>query len=127
MDGSAIGNVLPVFGVLVAAIGTVILRGKLYTLVPSVSEKGTSPMCTLLFSHIFFLFLPIHLFFVSPLLLFVLMLLVALLFLLTLPFIEENTRSHSRFRGFIHFNLTFREARLLLVNLFKCDLSNGIN
>jgi hypothetical protein len=94
MDGSAIGNVLPVFGILVAAFGTVILRGKLKTLVPTVSEKGTSPMCTL------FLFLPTHLFFISPLLLFVLMLLVALLFLLTLPLVEENTGSHSGFRGF---------------------------
>jgi hypothetical protein len=92
-----------------------------------VSEEGTSPMCTPLLSHIFFLFLPAHIFFISPLLLFVLMLLVALLFLLTLPFIEENTRSHSGFRGFTHFNLTFQEARLFLVNLFKCDLSSGIN
>jgi hypothetical protein len=29
MDGSAIGNVLPVFGILVAAFGTIILCGKL--------------------------------------------------------------------------------------------------
>jgi hypothetical protein len=91
MNGSAIGNVLPVFSILVAAFGTVILRGKLQTLVPTVSEEGTSPICTLLLSHIIFLFLPIYLFFISLLLLFVLMLLVALLFLLTLPFIEENT------------------------------------
>jgi hypothetical protein len=89
MDGSAIDNVLPIFGILVDAFGTIILCGKLQTLVPTVSEEGTSPMCMLLLSHIFFLFLPVHLFFISPLLLFVLMLLVALLFLLTLPFIEE--------------------------------------
>jgi hypothetical protein len=127
MDGSAIGNVLPIFGILVAAFGRVILCGKLQTLVPTVSEEGTSPMCTLLLSHIFFLFLPVHLFFISPFLLFVLMLLVALLFLLTLPFIKDNTRSHYGFKGFTHFNLTFREARLFLVNLFKCDLSCGIN
>jgi hypothetical protein len=127
MDGSAIDSFLFVFGILIAAFRTIIPCGKLQTLVPTVSEEGTSPICTLLFSHIFLLFLPIHLFFISPLLLFVLMLLVALLFLLTLPFIEENTRSHSGFRGFTHFNLTFREARLSLVNLFKCDLSSGIN
>jgi hypothetical protein len=126
MDRSAIGSVLPVSGILIAAFGTIISCGKLQTLVPTVSEEGTSPMCTLLFSHIFFLFLPIHLF-ISPLLLFVLMLLVALLFVLMLPFIEENTRSHSGLRGFTYFNLTFREARLFLVNLFKCDLSSGIN
>jgi hypothetical protein len=96
-------------------------------LVPTVSEEGTSPMCTLLFSHIFLLFLPIHLFFISPLLLFVLVPLVALLFLLMLPFIEDNTRSHSGFRGFTHFNLTIRKVRLFLVNLFKCDLLSGIN
>jgi hypothetical protein len=84
-------------------------------------------MCTLLLSHIFFSFLPAHLFFISPLLLFVLMLLVALLLLLTLPFIEENTRSHSGFRGFTHFNLTFQKVRLSLANLIKCDLSSGIN
>jgi chromate transport protein ChrA len=90
MDGSAIGNVLPVFGILVAAFGVVI-----QTLIPTVSEEGTSPMRTLLLSHIFFLFLPAHLFFISPLLILVFMLLVALFFLLTLPFIEENTRSHS--------------------------------
>jgi hypothetical protein len=91
MDGSAIGNVLPVFGIFIAAFGAVIMRGKLQTLVPTVSEEGTSPMRTLLLSHIFFLFLPAHLFFISSLLLFVFMLLVAFLFLLTLPLVEENT------------------------------------
>jgi hypothetical protein len=127
MDRSAIANVLLVFDILVTAFGAVILRGKLQTLVPTVFEEGTSLMCTLLLSHIFLLFHPVHLFFISPLLLFVLMLLIALLFLLTLPFIEENMRSHSGFRGFTYFNLTFREAMLFFVNLFKCDLSSGIN
>jgi hypothetical protein len=47
--------------------------------------------------------------------------------LLTLPVVEENTRSHSGFRGFTHFNLTFQKARLSLVNLFKCYLSSGVN
>jgi hypothetical protein len=106
MDGSAIGNILPVFDILIAAFRAIILREKFQTLIPAVSEEGTSPMCTLFLSHIFFLFLPAHLFFVSPLLLFVFMLRVALLFLLTLPLVEENTRSHSGFRGFTHFNLT---------------------
>jgi hypothetical protein len=87
MDRSAIGNVLPVFGILVAAFGAVILRGKLQTFIPTVSEEGTSPVCTLLLLHIFCLFLPAHLFFISPLLLFVFTLLVALLFLLTLPLV----------------------------------------
>jgi hypothetical protein len=127
MDGSAIGNVFPVFRILVAAFGAIILRGKFQTLIPTVSEEGTSPICMLLLSHIFFLFLPAHFFFVSPLLLFVFTLLVALLFLLTLPLVEENTRSHSGFRGFTHFNLTFQKARLSLVDLFKCYLSSGIN
>jgi uncharacterized membrane protein YbhN (UPF0104 family) len=127
MDGSVIGNVLPVFGILVAAFGTVILRRKLQTLIPTVSEEGTSPMCTFLLPHIFFLFLSAHLFFISLLLLLVLMLLVALFFLLTLPFIEENTRSHPGFRGFTHFNLTFQKTRLSLMDLFKCYLSSGIN
>jgi hypothetical protein len=126
MDGSTIGNVLPVLGILVAAFGAIILRGKFQTLIPAVSEEGTSPMCALLFSYIFFLFLPAHLFFISPLLLFVLTLLVALLFLLTLPFVEENTRSHPGFRGFTHFNLTFQKARLSLVDLLKCYLSSGV-
>jgi hypothetical protein len=66
-------------------------------------------VCTLLLSHIFFLFLPAHLFFISLLLLFIFMLLVALFFLLTLPLVEENTRSYSGFRGFTHFNLTFQK------------------
>jgi hypothetical protein len=127
MDGPAIGNVLPVFGILVATFRAVILRGKLQTLIPTVSEEGTSPVCTLLLSHIFFLFLPAHLFFISPLLLFIFMLLVALLFLLTLPLVEENTRSYSGIRGFTHFNLTFQKARLSLMDLFKCYLSSGIN
>jgi hypothetical protein len=127
MDGSAIGNVLPVFGILVTAFRAVILRGKFQTLIPTVFEEGTSPMCMLLLSHILFLFLPADLFFISPLLLFVLMLLVALLFLLTLPLVEENTRSHPGFRGFTHFNLTFQKARLSLVDLFKCYLSSGVN
>jgi hypothetical protein len=120
MDGSVIGSILPVFDILVAAFGIIISCGKFQTLVPIVSEEGTSPMCTLLFSHVFF-------FFISPLLLFVLVLLIAFLFLLALPFIEEDTRSHSGFRGFSHFDLTFQEVRLFLVNLFKCDLSSWIN
>jgi hypothetical protein len=91
MDGSVIGNILPVFGILVAAFRAVIFRGEFQTLISTVSEEGTSTMCTLLVSHILLLFLPAHLFFISPLLLFVLMLLVALLFLLTLPLVEENT------------------------------------
>jgi hypothetical protein len=91
MEGSAIGNILPVFGILVTAFGAIILHGKFQTLIPAVSGEGTSPVCTLLLSHILFLFLPAHLFFLSLLLLFVLMLLVALLFLLTLPLVEENT------------------------------------
>jgi hypothetical protein len=107
MDGSAIGNILPVFGILDAAFRAVVLRGKFQTLIPTMSEEGTSPMCTLLLSHILFLFLPAHLFFISPILLFVLMLLVALLFLLMLPLVEENTRSYSVFRGFTYLNLTF--------------------
>jgi uncharacterized membrane protein YbhN (UPF0104 family) len=127
MNGSAIGNVLPVLGILVAAFGAVILRGKLQTLVPTVSKEGTSPMCTLLLSHIFFLFLPAHLFLISPRLLLVLVLLVVLFLLLTLPFIEENTRSHSGFRGFTYFNLTFQKMRLSLMDLFKCYLLSGIN
>jgi hypothetical protein len=127
MDGSAIGNILPIFSILVTAFRAIILHGKFQTLIPAVSEEGTSPMCTLLLSHILFLYLPAHLFFVPPLLLFVLMLLVALLFLLTLPLVEENTRSYPGFRGFAHFNLTFQKARLSLVDLFKCYLSSGVN
>jgi hypothetical protein len=126
MDGSAIGNILPVFGIFVAAFRAIILRGKFQTLIPTVSEEGTSPMCMLLLSHILFLFLPAHLFFISPLL-FVLMLLVALFFFLTLPLVEENTRSHPGFKGFTHFNLTFQKARLSLVDLFKCYLLSGVN
>jgi hypothetical protein len=41
MDGSSIGNIMPVFGILVAAYGTIILHGKLQTLVPTVPEEGT--------------------------------------------------------------------------------------
>jgi hypothetical protein len=55
------------------------------------------------------------------------MFLVALLFLLTLPLVEENTRSHYGFRGFTHFNLTFQKATLSLMGLFKCYLSSRIN
>jgi hypothetical protein len=127
MNGSAIGNILPVFGILVAAFGEIILRGKFQTLIPAVSEEGTSPMRTLLLSHILFLFLLADLFFLSPLLLFVFTLLVALLFLLTLPLVEENTRSYPVFRGFTHFNLTFQKARPSLVDLFKCYLSSRVN
>jgi hypothetical protein len=127
MDRSAIGNILPVFSIFVTASRAIILRGKFQTLILAVSEEGTSPMCTLLLSLILFSFFPAHLFFVSPLLLFVLMLLVALLFLPTLPLVEENTRSYPGFRGFTHFNLTLHKARLSLVDLFKCYLSSGVN
>jgi hypothetical protein len=127
MDGSAIGNILPVFSIFVTALRAIILHGKFQTLIPAVSEEGTSPMCTLLLSHILFLFLPAHFFFTSPLLLFVLMLLVVLLFLLTLPLVEENTRGYPGFRGSTHLNLTFQEVRLSLVDLFKCYLSSRVN
>jgi uncharacterized membrane protein YbhN (UPF0104 family) len=127
MDGSAIGNILPIFSILVTAFRAIILRGKFQTLIPAVSEEGTSPMCTLLLSHVLFFFLHAHLFLVSLLLLFVLMLLVVFFFLLTLPLVEENTRSHPGFRGFTHFNLTVQKARLSIVDLFKCYLSSGVN
>jgi hypothetical protein len=91
MDGSAIGNILPIFSILVTAFREIILLGKFQTLIPVVFEERTSPMCTLLLSHILFFFSPTHLFLVSLLLLFVLMLLVAFFFLLTLPLVEENT------------------------------------
>jgi hypothetical protein len=120
MDRSAIGSILPVFGIPVAAFGTVIPCGKLQTLIPTVSEEGTFPMCTFLLSHVFF-------FFISPLLLLVLTLLTTFLFLLMMPFIEEDARSYPRFGRFTHFNLTFQEARLFFVNLFKYDLLSWIN
>jgi hypothetical protein len=107
MDGSAIGNILPIFSILFTAFKAIILRGKFQTLIPAVSEEGTPPMGTLLFSLILFLFLHAPFFFISSLLLFILMLLVGLFFLLTLPLVEENTRSYPGFRGFTHFNLTF--------------------
>jgi hypothetical protein len=127
MDRSAIDSILPVLCILITAFGAIIQRGKFQTLIPAVSEEGTYPMCMLLLSLILFLFLPAHFFFISSLLLFILMLLVTLFFLLTLPLVEENTRSYPGFRGFTHFNLTFQDARLSLVDLFKCYLSSGVN
>jgi hypothetical protein len=44
MDGSAIENILPVFGVFVAAFRAVILHGKFQTLIPTVSLKSKSSL-----------------------------------------------------------------------------------
>jgi hypothetical protein len=75
----------------------------------------------------FFSFFLVHFFFISSLLLLVPLFLVALLFLLTLPLVEENTRSHPGFEGFPHFNLTLEDVRHFLVDLFKCYLSSRVN
>jgi hypothetical protein len=127
MDGSAIDSILPVFSVLVTAFWTIVQCGELQTFIPAMPEESTSPMRALLFSHIFFSFFPVLFFFISSFLLLVLLFLVALFFLLTVPFVEENTRSHPGFRGFPHFNLTFQDARLTLMDLFNCYLSSRVN
>jgi hypothetical protein len=52
MNGSAIDSILPVFGIPVAALGTVIPCGKLQTLVPTVSEEGIPNLRALVLSYI---------------------------------------------------------------------------
>jgi hypothetical protein len=90
-------------------------------------EESTFPMRTLLLSCMFFSFFPVHFFFISSLLLLVHLFLVALLLLLTLPLVKENTRSHPGFRRFPNLNLTFQNARHLLVDLFNYYLSSRVN
>jgi hypothetical protein len=54
MDGSAIDSILPILSVLVTAFRTIVQCRKLQTLIPAMPEERTSPMCTLLFSCMFF-------------------------------------------------------------------------
>jgi hypothetical protein len=94
MDGSAIGSLLPVLKIPVAALRAVSQRGQLQTFIPTVPEERTSPVRAFLLARVLlqissacFLFDP------TPLLL-VFSLLVALFFQLALPLIEEDTRGH---------------------------------
>jgi hypothetical protein len=63
MDGSAINSFLPVFRVLVTALGAVPQCGELQALVPAVSEECAPPMCTLLLPRVLFQFFLARLFF----------------------------------------------------------------
>jgi hypothetical protein len=54
MDGSAIDSILPILSVLVTAFRAIVQCRKLQTLIPAMPEERTSPMCTLLFSCMFF-------------------------------------------------------------------------
>jgi hypothetical protein len=92
MDGSAIDSLLPIFRVLVAALRAVPQCGELQTLIPAVSEECAPLMCTLLFPHVFFQFLPARFFLKYASLLLVSSPLVAFFLLLMLPFVEEDAR-----------------------------------
>jgi hypothetical protein len=124
MDGPAIDSILPILSVFVTAFRTIVQRGELQTLIPTVPEERTSPIRTLLLSCVLFLFSPVRLLFKPSFLLLVLLLLVAFFLLLTLPLVKENTRSHPGF-GFGRFpylNLAFQDARHFFVDLFHCYL-----
>jgi hypothetical protein len=54
MDGSAIDSILPILSVLIAAFRAIVQYRKFQALIPAMSEERTSPMCTLLFSCMFF-------------------------------------------------------------------------
>jgi hypothetical protein len=54
MDGSAIDSILPILSVLITAFRAIVQCKKLQTLIPAMPEELTSPMCTLLFSGMFF-------------------------------------------------------------------------
>jgi hypothetical protein len=54
MDGSATNRILPIFSVFVTAFRAIVQCGELQTLIPAMPEECTSPMCTLLFSCMFF-------------------------------------------------------------------------
>jgi hypothetical protein len=129
MDGSAIDSILPILSIFITAFRTIVQRGEFQTFIPIVPEERTSPMCTLLFSRMLFSFSPMHFFFKFSLHLLVLLFRVALLFLLTLPLVKENTRSHPGlgFGGLPYFNLTFQDARHFLVDLFNCYLLSRVN
>jgi hypothetical protein len=129
MNASVIDSILPIFSVFVTAFRTIVQRGELQTLIPAVPEERTSPMRTLLLSCMFFSFSPVHFLFKPPLLLLILLFLVAFLFLLTLPLVKENTRSHSGlgFGRFPYLNLAFQDARHFFVDLFHCYLLSRVN
>jgi uncharacterized membrane protein len=54
MDGSVIDRILPILSVFITAFRAIIQRRKLQALVLAMSEERTFPMCTLLFSCMFF-------------------------------------------------------------------------
>jgi hypothetical protein len=78
MDGSAIGSLLPIFKISVAAFETVPQRRKLQSLIPTVPEEGASPMRALLLARVLLQISPARFFFSPAPLLLVLSFLVAL-------------------------------------------------
>jgi hypothetical protein len=54
MDGSAIDSILSILSVLVTAFRAIVQCRKLQTLIPTMPEERTSPMCTLLLSCMIF-------------------------------------------------------------------------
>jgi hypothetical protein len=54
MDGSAIDSILPILSVLVTAFRAIVQRRKLQTLIPTMPEEHTPPMCMLLLSRMIF-------------------------------------------------------------------------
>jgi hypothetical protein len=54
MNGSAIDSILPILSVFITAFRAIVQCRKLQTLIPAMPEECTSPMCTLLFSCMFF-------------------------------------------------------------------------
>jgi hypothetical protein len=54
MDGSAIGSILPILSALVTAFRAIVQCRKLQTLIPTMPEERTIPMCRLLLSCMFF-------------------------------------------------------------------------
>ena len=98
MDGSAIGNFVPVFIVPATAFRTIVKSWKFQTFVPAVPEESAVPMCTFLFPNVLLL-LSVALLFLIPLpLFFIFVLQVAFLFLLTLPLVKKDAGGHSGFR-----------------------------
>jgi hypothetical protein len=97
MDGSAIGCLLPILEVSVAALRAVPQRRKLQSFIPTVPEECAPPMCALLLARVLLQISPAHSFFGPAPLLLVLSFLVALFLQLALPLVEEDARSDPGF------------------------------
>jgi hypothetical protein len=125
MDGSAIGSLLPILKVPIAAFRTIPQRGKLQPFVPVVPEECTPLVRALLFTRILLYISSARLLFGPAPLLLVPSFLVALFLQLALPLIEEDARGYLGFGPgrFPDLDMALENAGGFTMHLFQGHLT----